>query len=212
MLSSLQSTAPFSTVPSVIAFLCTVTNCRFILCSSDSVIFREGRLTRGLRLGDRASVTGPPIPPEAACSDMIALTIVVEVCSRVRRASVGALGTCNTGQNEERITGKTKHTAWVPAFGGLMFPSVTAFQMSSAGMSSSNQGIVNRGESHRTIDEGSSYRCTRFSNLVAVLRHGENTVKEEHTSLVDRIFHLLVRYSTLVQDPEWQRRRSTLVE
>lgn len=58
-----------------------------------------------------------------------------------------------------------RRTACVPAFGGLTFPSVTAFQMSSAGMPSSTHGIVMSGESHRTMDDGSSYRMSRLSSL-----------------------------------------------
>ena len=46
-----------------------------------------------------------------------------------------------------------------------MRPSVTAFQISSFGGLSSVHGTVNRGESHRTIDEGSSYLWRRLSNL-----------------------------------------------
>ena len=44
-------------------------------------------------------------------------------------------------------------------------PSVTAFQISSAGTSTSVQGTVKRGESQRTMDDGSSYRMSRFSSL-----------------------------------------------
>lgn len=48
-------------------------------------------------------------------------------------------------------------TAVVPTLGGLTTPAVIAFQMSPTG-SSSFQGTVNSGESHRTIDDGSSNR------------------------------------------------------
>lgn len=50
-----------------------------------------------------------------------------------------------------------ERTAVVPTLGGLTTPAVTAFQMSPTG-SSSFQGTVNSGESHRTIDDGSSNR------------------------------------------------------
>lgn len=60
---------------------------------------------------------------------------------------------------------KSVFTACVPAFGGFTLPSVIAFQISSIGTSSSVQGTVNSGESHRTIDDGSSYRISRFSRL-----------------------------------------------
>jgi hypothetical protein len=45
-LFSSQSTRPFSTVPSVIAFLCTVTNARLWRCSSESVSVRAGSAIR----------------------------------------------------------------------------------------------------------------------------------------------------------------------
>jgi hypothetical protein len=51
------------------------------------------------------------------------------------------------------------------AFGGLTTPFVRASHMPSPGMSASVQKIVKRGESQRTIDEGSSYLMRRLSNL-----------------------------------------------
>lgn len=92
-LFSLQPTAPFSVVPRVIAFLCTVTNCRLIRCSSDRVTIRGGSLTTGLTSMGRESVIEPPRLPDALCSAIKAATIAVVVASRVRNASVGALGT-----------------------------------------------------------------------------------------------------------------------
>lgn len=61
--------------------------------------------------------------------------------SRIRRASVGAFFTFN-----------------VPEFGGFTIPELIAWNMSDAGTFSSDHGTVNNGESHRTIDDGSSYR------------------------------------------------------
>lgn len=91
MRSSSQSTAPFSVVPSVMAFLCTVTNWRFSLCSSDIVIFRGGRLIFALSVGVMDSCIGPPYEPAADCSAMIVETMDRVVFSRLSNASVGAL-------------------------------------------------------------------------------------------------------------------------
>lgn len=156
MLLSLQFTAPFSVVPRVIAFLCIVTNCRFIRCSSERVTFRDGKPTVGFRPPGRDNAIVPPRPPDAACSAMIAATIALVVDSSARRASVGALGTCRSNVSPVSSEDGYQCTACVPALGGLTFPSVTAFQISSAGTSSSVQGTVNKGESHLTIDDGSS--------------------------------------------------------
>lgn len=51
---------------------------------------------------------------------------------------------------------KMIRTACVPVLGGFTIPSEIAFQISSAGTSVSVQDTVKRGESHRTIEEGSS--------------------------------------------------------
>ena len=123
--SSPQSTAPFSVVPSVIAFLCAATNCRFARCSSGSVTRRAGSSTRTFTCPcvaeeeeeeveeeeeeeeeeGRERETGPPSPPEAACSAMIAATMAVDVCSSVRSASEGAFGTYTSenASTNERI-------------------------------------------------------------------------------------------------------------
>jgi len=58
---------------------------------------------------------------------------------------------------ELRVRQGDEHTAIVPALGGFTTPAVIAFQMSPTG-SSSFQGTVNSGESHRTMDDGSSNR------------------------------------------------------
>lgn len=55
----------------------------------------------------------------------------------------------------------------VPELGGLMFPFVIASQIESLGKLSSDQRAVKSGESHRTIDDGSSYRINKFSSLRA---------------------------------------------
>lgn len=91
--SSLQSTVPFSVVPRVIAFLCTVTNWRLSLCNSERVIFRDGRFTFGVREAGSDRITGPPVPCNAVASVMIADTIEVVVCSNVCNVSVGAFTT-----------------------------------------------------------------------------------------------------------------------
>ena len=57
-------------------------------------MFLEGKLIVGFASSETTSVTVPPRPPELACSDIMAATIVVVVASSVRRASVGALGAC----------------------------------------------------------------------------------------------------------------------
>lgn len=59
----------------------------------------------------------------------------------------------------------TGRTAWVPVFGGFTRPSVTAFQISPEGGSSSGHRMVKSGESQRTIEEGSSYRIIKLSSL-----------------------------------------------
>lgn len=101
ILSSPQSTAPFSVVPSVIAFLCTVTNWRFSLCNSESVMFREGRHICGLNVGDNGRRTVPPDPWAVDCADNIRDTKAIVVCSRVCKASVGAFTVCQW--NEVRM-------------------------------------------------------------------------------------------------------------
>lgn len=92
MLSSLQSTAPFSMVPRVIAFLCTVTNCLFNRCSSARATLRGGIVIRGLSVPLSGRVTDPPDPMDMDCSAMNAETIAAVVDSSARSASVGALG------------------------------------------------------------------------------------------------------------------------
>ena len=51
---------------------------------------------------------------------------------------------------------ETIRTLCVPVLGGLTIPAEIALQMSSAGTSVSVQETVKRGESHRTMEEGSS--------------------------------------------------------
>lgn len=91
ILSSAQFTAPFSVVPRVMAFLCTVTNCRFSRCSSDRVMFRDGNMMCGLTVPEGLRLSRPPIP---VCSANIVETMVVVVCSRICKASVGAFAAC----------------------------------------------------------------------------------------------------------------------
>jgi hypothetical protein len=76
-------------------------------------------------------------------------------------------------------------TAWVPTFGGLTFPCVTASHISAAGTSASVHRTVKRGESQRTIDEGSSYRTRRFSKLRGKDQcvWGNRSIERRRTSL-----------------------------
>lgn len=104
MLPSLQSTVPFSVVPSVIAFLCIVTNCRFSRCNSDSVTLRAGKVSFGFKAADSGSVTGPPIPPVEDCSAMMADTMTVAVCSNVCSASEGAIATYTAVRYFEQLS------------------------------------------------------------------------------------------------------------
>lgn len=91
ILSSPQSTAPFSVVPKVIAFLWTVTNWRLSLCNSESVILCGGSVMCGLSVVEMVDkLSWPPVP---VCSAKMAETIAAVVCSSVCRASVGALAT-----------------------------------------------------------------------------------------------------------------------
>ena len=70
-----------------------------------------------------------------------------------------------------KVCGQTTGlTAEVPALGGFTTPSIIAFQISSPGISSSIHGIVINGESHRTIEDGSSYLIIKFSSLKKELR------------------------------------------
>ena len=67
---------------------------------------------------------------------------------------------------EEFWDNKTiRRTATVPALGGFTLPLVIAFHMSSYGIFSSDHITVNRGESQRTIDDGSSNLRTRLFSL-----------------------------------------------
>jgi len=54
------------------------------------------------------------------------------------------------------MSDKVIQTACVPVLGAFMIPSDIAFQILSAGTSASVQDTVKRGESHRTMEEGSS--------------------------------------------------------
>jgi len=58
-----------------------------------------------------------------------------------------------------------RQTLSVPELGGLIIPFVIASQIASFGKLSSVHSAMNRGASHRTIDDGSSYRIKRFSSL-----------------------------------------------
>lgn len=57
-------------------------------------MFRVGSVMQSFTVDDMTSVVGPPIEEEEACSDIIDDTRTVVVCSRVCKASVGALATC----------------------------------------------------------------------------------------------------------------------
>lgn len=94
------------------------------------------------------SVVGPPDPRPADCSDMMDETMLRVVFSSVSSASVGAFA-----------------AARVPELGGLIYPLMMASQIWAEGMSGSVQRSVKRGESHRTIDDGSSNRWKRLSRL-----------------------------------------------
>lgn len=85
-------------------------------------------------------------------------TMELDVCSSVCSASEGGLGAyaARSDRWAEGDAGE-KRTPAVPALGGLITPAVMALQMSPTG-SSSFQGTVNSGESHRTMDDGSSNR------------------------------------------------------
>lgn len=116
-------------------------------------------------------VTEPPLPPVVDTSERMLETIVLVVCSRVWRASDGAFATW-LGSLLGTMISRYKQidpTESVPELGGLMFPLVMASQMASPGIDSSCQRIVNRGESHRAIDDGSSYLWMRLSSLIDVV-------------------------------------------
>src|SRR5260370_17693028 len=59
--------------------------------------------------------------------------------------------------------------------GGFTLSSVMAFHINSMGTSDSDQGMVNSGESQRTIDDGSSYRAMRLSSLSPSMRSSTRT-------------------------------------
>lgn len=63
-------------------------------------------------------------------------------------------------------------TESVPEFGGLTIPLVIASQIWGTGGTSSVHRTVKRGESHRTIEEGSSNLNMRFSNLAHAHQRG----------------------------------------
>ena len=93
MLSSLQSTEPFSVEPKVIAFLWIVTNCRLSLCSSDNVTVRAGNVIWGRIVAETGRTTDPPAPCVISCWDIMADTMLADVCSNVLSASLGAAAT-----------------------------------------------------------------------------------------------------------------------
>ncbi len=73
-----------------------------------------------------------------------------------------------------------RRTATVPMLGGFTLPLVIALHMSSYGMSSSDHMTVNRGESQRTMDDGSSNRRIRLFRLghmltLVKIKHEETT-------------------------------------
>ena len=57
-------------------------------------MFRVGSMMRGFTVDEMPSVVNPPIEDEEDCSDIIDDTKTVVVCSRICKASVGALATC----------------------------------------------------------------------------------------------------------------------
>ena len=57
-------------------------------------MFRVGSMMRGFTVDEMLSDVNPPIEDEEDCSDIIDDTKTVVVCSRVCKASVGALATC----------------------------------------------------------------------------------------------------------------------
>lgn len=130
-------------------------------------MLREGSVMSVFNVADSDRLASPPSPCcEAFCSFMIAATSNVVVCSRVCKASVGAFGTYQIGRGIERSSmRRVSLTTWVPEFGSFTFPLVTASQICEPGTSWSVQRTVNKGESQRTIEEGSSYLMMRFSRL-----------------------------------------------
>lgn len=93
--SSVKSTTPFSIVPMVIAFLCTVTNDLLYRCTSDKVRVRAGRLIETFNPGDNSTVVGPPRdnPWVADWCAITAEAIAVVVCSSMWSVSEGVVGT-----------------------------------------------------------------------------------------------------------------------
>ena len=90
-------------------------------------------------------------------------------------------------------------TTLTDAVGGLFVPDMMLCQMTSNGRPSSH-GIVKRGESHRTIDEGSSNRMIKFSKLLTVKSHPRSE-SERLTSQVC-MSRCSVLYAILYTSPE----------
>lgn len=121
--SSVKSTAPFSVAPSVIAFLCVVTNARLSRCNSDNEMERPGNCNR-TRIQGKVRLTTPPKPPEDACSIIIMDKILLVMFSNVWRASVGARAACQSFKVRIYLVlvSMSVRTALVPAFAGLTSP------------------------------------------------------------------------------------------
>jgi len=87
--------------------------------------------------------------------------------------------------------------AWsVAAVGPFFSPFMTTFQISSNGGSSSHGMDIN-GESHLTIDEGSSNRMRRLSNLSSVPPYPCRSRDDVRSRLVRAFAPLLVPFPTL---------------
>lgn len=130
------------------------------------VIFWGGSTIDSFDVVPTASNVSPPFPNDTLSELRIAEITVDVVCSKICRASVGDLVTYRH-QNHFREVGSRgyRRTARVPEFGAFITPNMMAFHRSSPGISGSVQKMVNRGESHRAMDEGSSKRRIRWSRL-----------------------------------------------
>lgn len=93
--------------------------------------------------------------------------MVEVVLVRVCRVLGAGLERCTISSIHHRTRGRKRVlTCRVAAVGPFFSPFITTFQISSYGGSSS-QGMDIRGESHLTIDEGSSNRIRRLSKLTS---------------------------------------------
>ena len=87
------------------------------------------------------------------------LEVVLSATSLARFGVKSARGSVSNALAQTVLTWR------VAAVGPFFAPFMTTFQISSKGGSSSH-GIDIRGESHLTMDEGSSNRINRLSNLI----------------------------------------------